>query len=50
MRDIRRRLDEALRQTFKPEFLNRIDDIVYFNPLGETEISRIIDLQVESLN
>ena len=47
--DLRHRLDEALRQTFKPEFLNRIDDIIYFNPLGESEIVRIIDLQVEQL-
>jgi ATP-dependent Clp protease ATP-binding subunit ClpB len=47
--DLRRRLDEALRETFKPEFLNRIDDIVYFNPLGETEIEKIIELQIESL-
>jgi len=47
--DLRRRLDEALRQTFKPEFLNRIDDIIYFNPLGESEIHSIIDLQVEQL-
>ncbi|MGH9786773.1 MAG: AAA family ATPase, partial [Terriglobia bacterium] len=49
MHDLRDRLDEALRQMFKPEFLNRIDDIVYFNPLGEGEITRIIDLQVELL-
>jgi ATP-dependent Clp protease ATP-binding subunit ClpB len=49
IRDIRRRLDEALRQMFRPEFLNRIDDIVYFNPLGEKEISQIVELQVESL-
>jgi ATP-dependent Clp protease ATP-binding subunit ClpB len=48
-RDLRQRLDEALRETFKPEFLNRIDDIVYFNPLGEAEISRIIELQIELL-
>jgi ATP-dependent Clp protease ATP-binding subunit ClpB len=47
--DLRRRLDEALRETFKPEFLNRIDDIVYFNPLGEEEISKIIELQIEQL-
>ena len=49
MTDLRRRLDEALHQTFRPEFLNRIDDIVYFNPLGEKEISQIVELQVESL-
>ncbi|MBI4443350.1 MAG: ATP-dependent chaperone ClpB [Acidobacteria bacterium] len=48
-KEIHHRLEESLRQTFKPEFLNRIDDIVYFNPLGEQEIARIVDLQVESL-
>jgi ATP-dependent Clp protease ATP-binding subunit ClpB len=47
--DLRKRLDEALRETFKPEFLNRIDDLVYFNPLGEKEISKIIELQIELL-
>jgi ATP-dependent Clp protease ATP-binding subunit ClpA len=47
--DLRKRLEEALRETFKPEFLNRIDDIVYFNPLGEAEINKIIELQIELL-
>ena len=47
--ELRRRLEEALRQTFKPEFLNRIDDIIYFNPLGERELASIIDLQIEQL-
>ena len=46
---MRHRLNEALRQTFKPEFLNRIDDIVYFNPLGEREITQIIELQIAQL-
>jgi ATP-dependent Clp protease ATP-binding subunit ClpB len=46
---LRHRLDEALRQTFKPEFLNRIDDIIYFNPLGEGEIAQIIELQLAQL-
>ena len=49
IQDLRHRLDEALRQTFKPEFLNRIDDIVYFNPLGEPEITQIIELQIAQL-
>jgi ATP-dependent Clp protease ATP-binding subunit ClpB len=33
-----------LRQHFKPEFLNRLDDIVVFNPLGESQILSIVDL------
>src|SRR5580658_4404246 len=38
----------ALRETFRPEFLNRIDDIVMFSPLGKDQIERIIDLQMAS--
>jgi ATP-dependent Clp protease ATP-binding subunit ClpB len=38
-----------LRAHFKPEFLNRIDDIIVFRPLGKEEISKIIDIQLESL-
>ncbi|HXW62533.1 MAG TPA: ATP-dependent chaperone ClpB [Candidatus Acidoferrales bacterium] len=39
----------VLRELFRPEFLNRIDDIVMFRPLGKDEIERIIDLQLTSL-
>jgi ATP-dependent Clp protease ATP-binding subunit ClpB len=38
----------ALREMFRPEFLNRIDDIVMFSPLGEKQIETIIDLQLAS--
>ncbi len=37
----------ALRELFRPEFLNRIDDIVMFSPLGENQIEHIIDLQMK---
>ena len=37
---------EALRETFKPEFLNRIDDIIIFRALGMADIERIIDIQL----
>ncbi|MFD8596209.1 ATP-dependent chaperone ClpB [Kitasatospora sp. NPDC059646] len=40
---------ETVRQAFKPEFLNRLDDIVVFDPLGTAELSRIVDLQVAAL-
>jgi ATP-dependent Clp protease ATP-binding subunit ClpB len=40
---------QALREYFKPEFLNRIDDIIRFHSLGSDEIVRIIDIQLESL-
>jgi ATP-dependent Clp protease ATP-binding subunit ClpB len=37
---------ELLRQGFKPEFLNRVDDVIIFRPLGQDEIARIVDLQI----
>ena len=37
---------DALRATFKPEFLNRIDDIVIFNSLGQKEIRKIVGIQI----
>jgi ATP-dependent Clp protease ATP-binding subunit ClpB len=37
---------EALRQVFRPEFLNRVDDIVLFRPLGKKQLERIVDLQL----
>ena len=40
---------EALREHFKPEFLNRIDDIIVFKSLGKEEISKIIEIQLETL-
>ncbi|HIJ36310.1 MAG TPA: AAA domain-containing protein, partial [Deltaproteobacteria bacterium] len=40
---------DALRATFKPEFLNRIDDIVIFNSLGQKEIRKIVGIQISLL-
>jgi len=40
---------EALRAHFKPEFLNRVDDIVVFQPLGKEQLVKIVDLQLENL-
>ena len=48
-KEIRTRVFEVLRASFKPEFLNRIDDIIVFNALGREEIGRIVDLQLERL-
>ena len=47
--DLRRRIQAALLEHFRPEFINRIDEIVIFNPLGKAEIEKIINLQLESL-
>lgn len=40
---------ELLKKTIRPEFLNRIDDIIMFTPLNEEEIRRIVTLQLESV-
>jgi ATP-dependent Clp protease ATP-binding subunit ClpB len=40
---------EALRAHFKPEFLNRVDDIIFFNPLGNEQLTKIVDLRLEDL-
>ncbi|MGZ4750610.1 MAG: ATP-dependent chaperone ClpB [Oryzihumus sp.] len=39
----------AVRTSFKPEFLNRLDEVVVFDPLSTEELSRIVDLQVAAL-
>jgi ATP-dependent Clp protease ATP-binding subunit ClpB len=46
---VRREVDAALRTQFRPELLNRIDEIVIFDPLGPAEIEAIVDLQVARL-
>jgi ATP-dependent Clp protease ATP-binding subunit ClpB len=46
---IRERVEEILATTFKPEFLNRIDDTVIFHRLSRDDLGRIVDLQVEQL-
>ena len=40
---------EALRHAFRPEFLNRIDDVIVFHPLGRNEIRKIVELQIQRL-
>lgn len=40
------RILEALRERFRPEFLNRIDEIIMFHPLTEKQIRTIVDLQI----
>ncbi len=45
----RNAVTELLRRTFRPEFLNRLDEIIYFKPLTKDNIMRIVDLALESL-
>ena len=44
-----KQVTEALRAHFKPEFLNRVDDIIIFNPLGKEQLAKIVDLRLEDL-
>ncbi len=46
---MRAKVEEVLAATFKPEFLNRVDDIVIFHRLSKDDIVRIVELQVEQL-
>ncbi|MCL5742934.1 MAG: AAA family ATPase, partial [Acidobacteria bacterium] len=45
--ELKKKLLESLRTTFRPEFLNRVDDIIVFNSLSRDNLSRIIDLQID---
>ena len=45
----RKQVMEALRSSFRPEFLNRIDDVVIFQPLGLEDIERIVDIQLKDV-
>ncbi|MGC6430555.1 MAG: ATP-dependent Clp protease ATP-binding subunit [Jejuia sp.] len=42
-------IENALKKSFAPEFLNRIDDVVVFNPLEKGDINKIIDIELEKL-
>jgi ATP-dependent Clp protease ATP-binding subunit ClpB len=45
----REQVMQLLRQSFRPEFLNRIDDVVIFRPLGEEQLEHIVDLRLTDL-
>jgi ATP-dependent Clp protease ATP-binding subunit ClpB len=47
--DARSRVMDELRSHFRPEFLNRVDDIVLFSPLGQEQIEQIVELQFNDL-
>jgi len=42
-------IENALKRTFAPEFLNRVDDVIVFNSLGQDEIFKIIDIELKTL-
>jgi len=47
--DVRRQVLEALRQHFRPEFLNRIDEVIFFHALGLEHMTKIVDIQIQGL-
>ena len=47
--EARDKVDALLKQQFRPEFLNRLDDIIYYKPLMKTEIYKIVDLMLAEL-
>ena len=48
--EARAQVDRLLKTHFRPEFLNRIDEIVYYKPLTREQIGRIVELMLRSLN
>jgi len=46
---MKERIKEALKKYFRPEFLNRVDEIIIFNNLGKTEMMKIVDLQLKKI-
>ncbi|HQO27797.1 MAG TPA: AAA family ATPase [Candidatus Pacearchaeota archaeon] len=48
-RQMEEKVNEALKEYFRPEFLNRLDDIIVFNYLGSQEISQIVDLELDKV-
>ena len=48
--DARSQVSELLRRSFRPEFLNRLDEIVFYKPLTKENVTHIIDLLVDGLN
>jgi ATP-dependent Clp protease ATP-binding subunit ClpB len=48
-KEMERRVAAALREAFKPEFLNRVDETIIFNNLGRSEIAAIVEIQLKRL-
>ncbi len=48
-REAHDKIERALKETFRPEFLNRIDEIIIFSPLSPADMERIVDLQIKEV-
>jgi len=49
IKDSQEKIEKALKDAFRPEFLNRIDDIITFAPLSRDDVAEIVDLQVKEI-
>ena len=49
VKDSQEKIEKALKEAFRPEFLNRIDDIITFAPLSRDDVVKIVDLQVKEI-
>ncbi len=49
IKDSQEKIEKALKDAFRPEFLNRIDDIITFAPLSKEDVAKIVDLQVNEI-
>ena len=47
---MKERLLDEVKKSFKPEFLNRVDDIIVFKPLTKQELDRIVELEIKKLS
>ncbi|NNF38991.1 MAG: ATP-dependent chaperone ClpB [Gemmatimonadetes bacterium] len=45
--EVKKRIQQQMQRHFRPEFLNRVDDVIVFHPLGRAELAHIVDLQLE---
>ena len=48
-REMHEKIEKSLKSTFRPEFLNRIDEVIMFSPLSQEQVSRIVDLQMKEV-
>jgi ATP-dependent Clp protease ATP-binding subunit ClpC len=47
--DMKSKLNEEIKKTFKPEFLNRIDDVIVFHALSREDLGKIVDIEVNEV-
>ncbi len=48
--EMKEKLNDAIKKTFKPEFLNRLDEIIVFRPFGKEDLKKIVDIEISYVN